>query len=256
MHTHNGTSANSILLVKLFYTLEPRAPIKISAKTAAREEQVRREYRSPSEAVHYPVWDVQPLQWVPVHSMDGFLPEQLLWKPYLQLVGDRYRKAAAQIFTGGTGNTSGTNEALHYLHICKYLCWKWVSDSSTLIAEHLEVTKARSPSERQLHFQGSSQCHGWKLAGTKPHSRMLTLVTTVMAGPLQTAVRMFRANRDKAQLTGIHNTWIKNQAWPKIHIRELAWWKPRKARLPLAGFSTSWERIAMQLGQLCPPRFC
>lgn len=77
-YTVNGTSANSILLVKLFYTLEPRAPIKISAKTAAREEQVRWEYRSLSEAVHYPVWDVQPLQRVPVHSMDGFLPEQLL----------------------------------------------------------------------------------------------------------------------------------------------------------------------------------
>lgn len=83
-------------------------------------------------------------------------------------------------------------------------------------------------------FQGSSQCHSWKLVGTKPHSRMVTLVTTVLAGPLQRAVRIFRDNRDKAQLPGIHNTWTKNQAWSKIHIRELAWWKPRKARLPIS----------------------
>lgn len=52
-----------------------------------------------------------------------------------------------------------------------------------------------------------------------------------MAGLPKRAARLFRTKRDKAQLTDIHNTWIKNRVRPKIYIRELTWWKPRKAGL-------------------------
>lgn len=43
-YTVNGTSANSILLVKPFNTLEPLGSDKYQAKTAAKEGQVRCEY--------------------------------------------------------------------------------------------------------------------------------------------------------------------------------------------------------------------
>lgn len=82
-NTVNGMSANSILLVKLFYTLEPLGPTKISGKDCCKggAGQIGMNITQ--------CGTVQPLQWVQVHSMDWFLPEQLLWKPCLHLVGDR-----------------------------------------------------------------------------------------------------------------------------------------------------------------------
>lgn len=101
--TVNGTSANSILLVKLFYTLEPLGPAKRLCQGRSRSDvSIDLCLRQ-----HIPPCDTgQPLGRVPMHSVDWFLPEQLLWKPHLQLVGDRdvAQEGAAQIFTGKSGN--------------------------------------------------------------------------------------------------------------------------------------------------------
>lgn len=106
-YTVNGTSANSILLVKPFNTLEPLGSDKYQAKTAAREGQVRCEYWSLTQ--HIPQCGnpdrFQCTAWT--DFCQSRFSDSLIcswWDTEMW-----YKKAAAQIFKGKTGNTSGTH---------------------------------------------------------------------------------------------------------------------------------------------------
>lgn len=159
-YTVNGTSANSILLVKLFYTLEPHGPTKVSGRL------LQRRSRSDGNI------DLFLRQHIPQCGMcslcNGF--QCTAWTDFFQ--SSFSENLICSWWETGTGRQQPRFSQvkletllvpMRCFIICTSVSTSAGNHSSALITEDLEVTKARSPSERQFSFQGSSQCHGWKL---------------------------------------------------------------------------------------------
>lgn len=111
-YTVNSTSVNSILLVKLFYTLEPLGPAEISGKDCCKGGAGQMWILISVWGSTLPsvglcrLWDgLQCTAWTDF-SQSSFSESLIchLWETEMW-----HKKAAAQVLTGKTGNNSGTN---------------------------------------------------------------------------------------------------------------------------------------------------